>query len=211
VICLGIFVSALDQTVIYGALPGMMVDINLPVTKLDQASWIVIGYLLGYTFAMPVMGRVSDVFGHGRIYILSLIILIFGCQLPNSGYGSDRARTDSEIGRNVVDLEKKVTDLTTEVSQLHEKVRKLETELANKDASTPLDTNKTVKVTETASETTTVSSSETSGTKEEKKTKTSSPMTSSSSAALNCPGRQGIVRSKSSGCRKSPGVLFIFV
>ena len=78
VICLGIFIAALDQTVIYGALPDMMTGIHLPVTKLDQASWIVIGYLLGYTFAMPLMGRVSDVYGHGRIYLLSLVIFIVG-------------------------------------------------------------------------------------------------------------------------------------
>jgi EmrB/QacA subfamily drug resistance transporter len=78
VICLGIFVAALDQTVVYGALPGMMVDIQLPVTKLDQASWIVIGYFLGYTFAMPLMGQVSDRYGHSRIYVLSLIIFMAG-------------------------------------------------------------------------------------------------------------------------------------
>ena len=78
VVCLGIFFAALDQTVIYGALPDMMKDISLPVTKLDQAAWIVIGYLLGYTFAMPLMGRVSDVYGHGRIYILSLLIFMVG-------------------------------------------------------------------------------------------------------------------------------------
>ncbi len=78
VICLGIFVAALDQTVIYGVLPDMMTDIRLPVTKIDQAAWIVIGYLLGYTFVMPLMGRVSDVYGHGRIYILSLLIFMLG-------------------------------------------------------------------------------------------------------------------------------------
>lgn len=78
VICLGIFVAALDQTVIYGALPDMMTDIRLPVTRLDDAAWIVIGYLLGYTFAMPLMGRVSDVYGHSRIYIISLIFFMIG-------------------------------------------------------------------------------------------------------------------------------------
>ena len=78
VICLGIFVAALDQTVIYGALPDMMTDIRLPVTKLDQAAWIVIGYLLGYTFVMPLMGRVSDVYGHGRVYIIAMLIFMLG-------------------------------------------------------------------------------------------------------------------------------------
>src|SRR5512147_2086199 len=80
-ICLGIFLAALDQTVVYGALPSIMTDINLPVTQLDQAAWIVIGYLLGYTFAMPLMGRISDVYGHGRIYILSLAIFMLGSVL----------------------------------------------------------------------------------------------------------------------------------
>jgi len=78
VVCLGIFFAAIDQTVVYGALPDMMKDISLPITKLDEAAWIVIGYLLGYTFAMPLMGRVSDVYGHGRIYILSLLIFMAG-------------------------------------------------------------------------------------------------------------------------------------
>jgi EmrB/QacA subfamily drug resistance transporter len=78
VVCLGIFLAALDQTVIYGALPKMMTDINLPITQLDQAAWIVIGYLLGYTFAMPLLGRISDVYGHSRIYILSLGIFMLG-------------------------------------------------------------------------------------------------------------------------------------
>ncbi len=78
VICLGIFVAAMDQTVIYGALPDMMTSIKLPVTRLDQASWIVIGYLLGFTFAMPLVGKVSDVFGHSRVYIVALLIFIAG-------------------------------------------------------------------------------------------------------------------------------------
>jgi EmrB/QacA subfamily drug resistance transporter len=81
VVCLGVFLGALDQTVIYGALPKMMSSINLPITRLDQAAWIVIGYLLGYTFAMPLMGRVSDVYGHRRIYVLSLLIFIAGSLL----------------------------------------------------------------------------------------------------------------------------------
>jgi EmrB/QacA subfamily drug resistance transporter len=78
IICLGIFIAAINQTVIYGALPAMMISIHLPVTNLDHAAWIVIGYLLGFTIAMPIMGKVSDVYGHGRIYILSLIIFLVG-------------------------------------------------------------------------------------------------------------------------------------
>lgn len=78
IICTGIFVAAADQTVIYGALPDMMPDLRLTVFELDQAAWIVIGYLLGYTVAMPLMGRVSDVYGHGRIFVFSVLVFMVG-------------------------------------------------------------------------------------------------------------------------------------
>ena len=87
IICGGIFVGALDQTVVYGALPDMMSDLHLSVLQLDRAAWIVIGYLIGYIIAMPLMGRVSDVYGHGRIYVLSLSLFmvssIFVALAPN--------------------------------------------------------------------------------------------------------------------------------
>ena len=78
VICIGIFFGALDQTVIYGALADMMPDLHLTVLDLDRAAWIVIGYLIGYTFAMPLMARVSDVYGRGQIYTLSLLLFMVG-------------------------------------------------------------------------------------------------------------------------------------
>ena len=76
--CIGIFIAALDQTVIYGALADMMPDLRLTVLDLDRAAWIVVGYLIGYTFAMPLMAKVSDVYGHSQIYILSLLLFIIG-------------------------------------------------------------------------------------------------------------------------------------
>ena len=66
-VCIGIFFAALDQTVIYGAMADMMQDLHLPVTKLDQAAWIVTGYLLGYTFAMPLNVVEDDVDAHSCV------------------------------------------------------------------------------------------------------------------------------------------------
>jgi len=87
IVCIGIFVGALDQTVVYGALPDMMPDLHLSVLQLDRAAWIVIGYLIGYTIAMPLMGRVSDVHGHVRIYVLSISLFmvssVFAALAPN--------------------------------------------------------------------------------------------------------------------------------
>ena len=58
-----VFLGALDQTVIVAALPAVVVDLQIPFDSLDQAAWVVSGYLLGYTVALPVMGRFADVRG----------------------------------------------------------------------------------------------------------------------------------------------------
>jgi len=81
VIGLGAFVTALDQTVVVTALPSVMLDLKIPITELDRASWIITSYLLGYTVAMPLIGRVADVYGYPRVYQLSLMVFIAGTML----------------------------------------------------------------------------------------------------------------------------------
>ncbi|MBI2854189.1 MAG: MFS transporter [Chloroflexi bacterium] len=81
VLCSGIFFAALDQAVVYGALPAIMLDLNLPVTELDRVAWVVISYLLGYTAVMPLTGRASDVYGHGRVFVACLLLFVVGSVL----------------------------------------------------------------------------------------------------------------------------------
>ncbi|MDA1220032.1 MAG: MFS transporter [Chloroflexi bacterium] len=81
VIGLGAFVTALDQTVVVTALPSVMLDLKIPITELDRASWIITAYLLGYTVAMPLIGRVADVYGYPRVYQVSLLVFIAGTTL----------------------------------------------------------------------------------------------------------------------------------
>ena len=81
VIALGAFVTALDQTVVVTALPGIMLDLKVPVSELDRAAWIVTAYLLGYTAAMPLVGRLADVYGLPRIYQASLVVFAAGTLL----------------------------------------------------------------------------------------------------------------------------------
>ncbi|HTE87167.1 MAG TPA: MFS transporter [Dehalococcoidia bacterium] len=72
------FVGTLDQTVVVTILPKIIDGIELPVSKFGQATWIVNGYLLGYTIAMPVVGRLGDMYGHVRIYVVCLAVLMIG-------------------------------------------------------------------------------------------------------------------------------------
>lgn len=86
VACAAVFITALDQTVVVTALQPIMNDLDIPPTQLDQAAWIVSGYLLGYVIVMPLMGRVSDMYGRRRIFLLCLTIFglaSLACALAN--------------------------------------------------------------------------------------------------------------------------------
>ncbi len=77
-VCLGVFVAADDQTVVVTVLPQIMVDMKIQVTELDRVSWAITGYLLGYLAAMPLIGRLSDVLGHRRLYVASMLLFMAG-------------------------------------------------------------------------------------------------------------------------------------
>ena len=80
VACIGVFFTALDQTVVVTALPKIISDpgINISFTQIDHAAWIISAYLLGFIIAMPLMGRVSDIYGRRRILLLCLSIFGVG-------------------------------------------------------------------------------------------------------------------------------------
>jgi MFS family permease len=59
----------------------MIGDLGVPITALDRAAWIVSGYLLGYVIVMPLMGRVADIYGRRRIFLLCLGIFALGSAL----------------------------------------------------------------------------------------------------------------------------------
>ncbi|MCH9016773.1 MAG: MFS transporter [Chloroflexi bacterium] len=81
VIGLGAFITALDQTVVVTALPSVMLDLKVPIAELDRVSWIITAYLLGYTVAMPLIGRLGDVYGYPRVYQASLVVFCIGTSL----------------------------------------------------------------------------------------------------------------------------------
>ena len=77
-VCAGVFIAADDQTVVVTILPQIMLDMKVQITELDRASWTITGYLLGYVAAMPLIGRISDVWGHRRMFLLSTLVFMLG-------------------------------------------------------------------------------------------------------------------------------------
>jgi MFS family permease len=82
IISIPIFIGAMDLTVVSAVLPQVIFDLEIPIqTGLDEAAWIVSGYLLAYTVAMTFMGRLSDIYGRLRVYLLALVIFGLGSYL----------------------------------------------------------------------------------------------------------------------------------
>ena len=80
-IATGTFITALDQTVVVTALPAVMADLKIQIARLEAVIWVVTAYLLGYTVAMPLIGRLADVYGYTRLYQCSLLVFCVGTVL----------------------------------------------------------------------------------------------------------------------------------
>lgn len=75
---LGVFFAADDQTSVVAVLPDMIDDVGLAQDEFFRAAWIVNAYILGYVVAMPLMGRIADAYGRGRIFALALLLFCAG-------------------------------------------------------------------------------------------------------------------------------------
>lgn len=85
VVCVGVFLSSLDQTSVVTALPEVMVDLGIPVNRLADVAWVVTAYLLGFTVAMPLLGRVGDVHGHANLFRGALLLFAVGSVITATG------------------------------------------------------------------------------------------------------------------------------
>jgi EmrB/QacA subfamily drug resistance transporter len=68
---LGMFLAALDQTIVATALPRIASDLH----GVEHLSWVVSGYLLTSTAATPIYGKLSDLYG--RKIMLQIAIFVF--------------------------------------------------------------------------------------------------------------------------------------
>ena len=77
-LCAAVFVAALDQTMVLTLMQEIMVSLGIDVEHIGDAGWIITGYLLGYTIAMPLFGRLTDVQGRRPMAILALALFGVG-------------------------------------------------------------------------------------------------------------------------------------
>lgn len=78
-VAFGVFIAADDLTVISTMLPQMIFDFEIPLPSgLDDAAWIVSSYLITHVVAMPLLGRVSDIYGRRFIFISCMLLFAIG-------------------------------------------------------------------------------------------------------------------------------------
>ncbi|MEY4476999.1 MAG: hypothetical protein RJA31_503 [Actinomycetota bacterium] len=73
----GMFLSALDQTVVGTAMRTIADDLN----GLSQQAWVTTAYLIVSTVVTPIAGKLSDIFGRRPIYIISIGVFLLGSLL----------------------------------------------------------------------------------------------------------------------------------
>jgi EmrB/QacA subfamily drug resistance transporter len=76
-VLLGLFLGALDQTIVGPALPTV-------VTQLagnDYYVWVVTIYLLTSTVSVPFWGKLSDIYGRKPVFMVGIVIFLIGSAL----------------------------------------------------------------------------------------------------------------------------------
>ena len=82
-VMLGMFLAALDQTIVATALPRIVSDLGGP----QHLSWVVTAYLLTSTVTVPLYGKLSDLYGRRPLFVFSILVFLAGSAL--SGIAQD--------------------------------------------------------------------------------------------------------------------------
>ncbi len=79
----GMFLAALDSTIVATAMPTVIGDLH----GIDHYAWVFTAYLLAEIASIPLWGRLADMFGRKRVFLLGMVIFLVGsvfCGLSTS-------------------------------------------------------------------------------------------------------------------------------
>jgi EmrB/QacA subfamily drug resistance transporter len=103
-VILGLLLSSLDQTIVGPALFKIVKDLQ----GLEHYSWVTTGYLLTSTITIPIVGKLSDIYGRKWFFVAGMVVFLVGSALSGQASGLD---TFSVLGVSV-------SGLTTGMAQL---------------------------------------------------------------------------------------------
>jgi EmrB/QacA subfamily drug resistance transporter len=82
---LGMFLAALDQNIVSTAIKTIGNDLH----DLTAQAWVTTAFLITTTIATPLFGKLSDIYGRKRLFMLAIVIFVIGsalCGLATSMY-----------------------------------------------------------------------------------------------------------------------------
>src|SRR3954469_13247349 len=77
---LGMFLAALDQTIVSTALPTIVGDLG----GINHLSWVVTSYLVATTASTPLYGKLGDLYGRRRLFTIPIVIFMIGSALSGA-------------------------------------------------------------------------------------------------------------------------------
>jgi EmrB/QacA subfamily drug resistance transporter len=104
VLCLGDLMIVLDSTIINVALPSIRADLGFTETSL---AWVVNVYMLAFGGFLLLGGRMGDLFGHRRLFLIGLTVFTcasLACGLAGSPASLVGARAVQGLGGAVVSV-----------------------------------------------------------------------------------------------------------
>ena len=102
VLCLGVLMIVLDATIVNVALPSIRTDLAFTETSLV---WVVNAYMLTFGGFLLLGGRLSDLFGHRRVFLLGIALFTvasLACGLAPTQFTLVSARAVQGLGGAVV-------------------------------------------------------------------------------------------------------------
>src|SRR5690242_81646 len=103
ILCMGAVMIVLDMTVVNVALPSIRLDLGF--TEVDLA-WVVNGYLLIFGGFLLLGGRLGDIYGHRRLFLMGLTLFTLAslaCGVAGSQAFLIAARGVQGLGGAIVD------------------------------------------------------------------------------------------------------------
>ena len=86
---LAMLLAALDQTIVATALPRVVADLG----GFGQFAWVFSSYMLASTVSIPIMGKLSDMYGRKWVLVGGLLIFMAGSALSGGAQKHDPAYT----------------------------------------------------------------------------------------------------------------------
>lgn len=76
-VLISMFLAALDQTIVGTALPKIVAELN----GSSLLAWVVSAYLLASAVSVPIMSKLSDIFGRRTLYFVNIGLFLLGSAL----------------------------------------------------------------------------------------------------------------------------------